>query len=103
MKFPVDVKIYLKSGEYIGDGKIIDGHNIGYTYNILHNIDGYLYGHLENKEKTGFKYGCGVGRWLNDDINDFSVKDWLKYINERCMRRYTINIKNNCFFEDIEL
>ena len=103
MKFPVNVKIYLKSGKYIGDGKIIKGDYIQYPYNILHNIDGYLYGHPENKEKTGFKYGCGFGRDTNPSINNLSIKKWLKYINERCLTKYIIVIKNTCCFEEIEL
>ena len=101
MKFPIDIKIYLKSGKYIGDGKIIKG--IQYPYNILHNIDGYLNGHPENKEKTGFKYGCGFGQYANPKIDNFSIEKWIKYINEQYLTKFIIVIKNTCFFEDIEL
>lgn len=103
MKFPVNVRVYLKSGEYLGEGKIVKGNNMGFTYNILHNINEHLQGHRENKEKTGFKYGCGIGRWLNDDVDNFSAEKWIKYINEKCMLKYIIVIKNTCSFEEIKL
>ena len=108
MKFPINVRVYLKSGEYLGEGKVIKGNDIGYTYNILHNISGYLQGHMENEEETGFKYGCGIGSDADRRIDDFSTEKWLKYINDQYLRKYTFEIKNNylknnCSFEEIEL
>lgn len=101
MKFPFNIKIYVKDGRFLGDARIekVYAPGMGECINILSNIDEF-YGHFEDQSLIGYRYGKLYS--FDKEKENWTNKQWIDFMNGASYN-YSFKLNNKNIFKEIKI